>query len=169
MGRGLQPSLLSERRAAGRPYVARLVVQEAVAHGDPVEQTLVMLSQAVSWRPFWDDGMFVLHDVDGYSSVEEMCAKGDVNVVYVATPNELHAEHTIIAAEHGKPMSFPEWGLYDYGDDPSYVRAMYAWIAEHDVVYQTITDYCQHGVWDCHENPASSRVYRQLFGQRAGP
>jgi phthalate 4,5-cis-dihydrodiol dehydrogenase len=39
---------------------------------------------------------------DGYTSVEEMCAKADVNVVYVATPNELHAEHTIIAAEHGK-------------------------------------------------------------------
>jgi phthalate 4,5-cis-dihydrodiol dehydrogenase len=43
-----------------------------------------------------------MFDVDGYSSVEEMCAKGDVNVVYVATPNELHAEHTIVAAEHGK-------------------------------------------------------------------
>ena len=40
--------------------------------------------------------------VDGYTSVEEMCAKADVNVVYVATPNELHAEHTIIAAEHRK-------------------------------------------------------------------
>src|SRR3954452_25020837 len=41
-------------------------------------------------------------DVEGYNSVEEMCAKGDVNVVYVATPNQAHAEHTIIAAENGK-------------------------------------------------------------------
>lgn len=41
-------------------------------------------------------------DVPGYSSVEEMCAKADINVVYVATPNQLHAEHTIIAARHGK-------------------------------------------------------------------
>jgi hypothetical protein len=78
-------------------------------------------------------------------------------------------DHAQFAKEHGKPMSFPEWGLYDYGDDPSYIRAMYAWIAAHNVVYQTITDYCPHGVWDCHQNPASSRVYRQLFGQRSGP
>jgi phthalate 4,5-cis-dihydrodiol dehydrogenase len=41
-------------------------------------------------------------DVEGYHSVEELCAKGDVNVVYVATPNQLHAEHTIIAANAGK-------------------------------------------------------------------
>src|SRR5581483_1215836 len=41
-------------------------------------------------------------EAEGFNSVEEMCAKGDVNVVYVATPNELHAEHTIMAAEYGK-------------------------------------------------------------------
>jgi phthalate 4,5-cis-dihydrodiol dehydrogenase len=40
--------------------------------------------------------------VQGFPSVEAMCARSDVNVVYVATPNDLHAEHTIVAAEHGK-------------------------------------------------------------------
>ena len=37
-----------------------------------------------------------------FTSVEEMCRKGEVDVVYVATPNHFHAEHTIIAAECGK-------------------------------------------------------------------
>ncbi len=41
-------------------------------------------------------------DVEGYNSVEDLCAKGNVDVVYVATPNQSHAEHTILAAEHGK-------------------------------------------------------------------
>ena len=37
-----------------------------------------------------------------FTSVEEMCRKGEVDVVHIATPNHLHAEHTIIAAECGK-------------------------------------------------------------------
>ncbi len=41
-------------------------------------------------------------DVQGFTSVEDLCAKGDIDVVYVATPNQSHAEHTILAAEHGK-------------------------------------------------------------------
>ncbi len=40
--------------------------------------------------------------LETYSDYEEMCRKADINVVYVATPNELHARHAIIAAEHGK-------------------------------------------------------------------
>jgi phthalate 4,5-cis-dihydrodiol dehydrogenase len=41
-------------------------------------------------------------DARGYASVEELCNDPDVNTVWVATPNRLHAEHTIMAAEHGK-------------------------------------------------------------------
>lgn len=37
-----------------------------------------------------------------FPSLEEMCRHGEVDVVYVATPNHFHAEHTIIAAECGK-------------------------------------------------------------------
>jgi len=37
-----------------------------------------------------------------FSSVEAMCASPEVDVVYVLTPNALHAEHAIVAAEHGK-------------------------------------------------------------------
>lgn len=46
-----------------------------------------------------------------YPTVEAMCASGTVDAVYILTPNGLHAEHAIVAAEHGlqviadKPMA----------------------------------------------------------------
>lgn len=65
------------------------------------------------------------------------------------------------AAEHGKPISFPEWGLFRNGDSPEYMRRMLEWIDLHKPLYQTITDYCPHGVWQCSENPLSSAVFRE--------
>lgn len=40
--------------------------------------------------------------VEGFTDLEEMCEHGSVDAVWVATPNDLHAEHTIISANHGK-------------------------------------------------------------------
>ncbi|GAA4336735.1 Gfo/Idh/MocA family oxidoreductase [Pigmentiphaga soli] len=37
-----------------------------------------------------------------YDSVEKLCADPEVEAVWIATPNRFHAEHAIIAAEHGK-------------------------------------------------------------------
>lgn len=37
-----------------------------------------------------------------YSSVEALCADPQVQVVYIATPHQFHAEHVQIAAAHGK-------------------------------------------------------------------
>ena len=39
---------------------------------------------------------------EGYASVEELCASPNVDAVYIATPNSLHAEHAITAARHKK-------------------------------------------------------------------
>ena len=39
-----------------------------------------------------------------YASAEELCADPNVDVVYVMTPDELHAEHAVLAAEHGKQV-----------------------------------------------------------------
>lgn len=37
-----------------------------------------------------------------YRSVEELCADPAVDVVWIATPNQFHCDHTIMAAEAGK-------------------------------------------------------------------
>ncbi|WP_415948033.1 glycoside hydrolase family 26 protein [Streptomyces sp. KLOTTS4A1] len=74
--------------------------------------------------------------------------------------------HVDFAAAHGKPVSYPEWGLWRNGDNPEYMRGMLDWFARHKPLYQTITDYCPHGVWQCKDNPVSSKVFRsELFSQ----
>jgi phthalate 4,5-cis-dihydrodiol dehydrogenase len=37
-----------------------------------------------------------------FGSVEEMCRSPEVDAIWVATPNALHAEHTILCAQNGK-------------------------------------------------------------------
>ncbi len=37
-----------------------------------------------------------------YESIEAMCADPDLEAVWISSPNRFHAEHTIIAANHGK-------------------------------------------------------------------
>ncbi|MFD6420304.1 glycoside hydrolase family 26 protein [Streptomyces sp. NPDC060194] len=78
-------------------------------------------------------------------------------------------KHVEFAKERGKPISYPEWGLFRYGDNPEYMRRMLEWIDEHKPMYQTITDYCPHGVWQCGSNPASSKVFRDMMTEPGGP
>jgi len=42
------------------------------------------------------------YDLEAFTDLKEMCERGSVDAVWVATPNNLHAEHTIMAANHGK-------------------------------------------------------------------
>ena len=42
------------------------------------------------------------YKAEGYIDVADLCASPNVDAVYIATPNPLHAEHAIIAAEHKK-------------------------------------------------------------------
>lgn len=37
-----------------------------------------------------------------YESVDELCSDPEVEAVWIATPNQFHAEHSIMAAHHGK-------------------------------------------------------------------
>ncbi|MFF8472698.1 glycosyl hydrolase [Streptomyces sp. NPDC015414] len=79
-------------------------------------------------------------------------------------------QHVDFAKAHHKPVSYPEWGLFRNGDDTAYMRGMLAWIEEHKPLYNTLTDYCPHGVWQCAQNPRSSQVYRSfLYGRGEQP
>ncbi|MFF1378397.1 glycoside hydrolase family 26 protein [Streptomyces sp. NPDC058308] len=77
-------------------------------------------------------------------------------------------EHVDFAAAHNKPISYPEWGLFRNGDNEEYMRRMLKWIDEKKPLYNTVTDYCPHGVWQCKENPAAAKVYRELLSGRDG-
>jgi hypothetical protein len=81
---------------------------------------------------------------------------------YVNQPLGLGAQ-VDFARAHDKPVSYPEWGLLRYGDRPEYVRAMLDWMESQDAVFQTITDYCPSGVYECAQNPESSQEYRSHY------
>ncbi|MBN0046403.1 hypothetical protein JS756_20305 [Streptomyces actuosus] len=83
----------------------------------------------------------------------------------VTEPLGLQA-HVDFAKSHGKAISYPEWGLFRNGDNDDYMRRMLAWMDEHQPLYNTLTDYCPHGVWQCRDNPRSSAVYRTLLSGR---
>ncbi|WP_328582320.1 glycoside hydrolase family 26 protein [Streptomyces sp. NBC_00370] len=78
-------------------------------------------------------------------------------------------QHVDFAAAHRKAISYPEWGLFRNGDNPAYMRGMLDWIEKYKPLYNTLTDYCPHGVWQCDENPKSSKVFRAaLYGKGTG-
>jgi hypothetical protein len=105
-------------------------------------------------------------DIIGSDSYDQPAGKSFQD--FVNEPYGLRAQADFAAA-HGKPISFPEWGLFRNSDNPEYVRGMHDWIMSHDVVYQSVTDYCPHGVWSCGGNPRSSAAYRELFGGVTAP
>lgn len=81
--------------------------------------------------------------------------------------------HAAFAAQHGKPMTFPEWGLWlddegrGGGDDPYFVDQMWRWTATHDVAYQMYFDYdsgdVEHELTGPHFGESAGR-YRERFG-----
>jgi hypothetical protein len=77
-------------------------------------------------------------------------------------------EHVDFAKAHGKPISYPEWGLFRNGDNAEYMKRMLTWMDEHRPLYNTLTDYCPHGVFECAQNPRSSAVYRSVLFGRTG-
>jgi hypothetical protein len=73
--------------------------------------------------------------------------------------------HAAFAAAHGKPMTFPEWGLADRadghggGDAPYFVEQMYWWIRAHDVAY--------HLYFESHDPNGEYGVFSGHFPQAA--
>ncbi|WP_405912922.1 glycosyl hydrolase [Streptomyces sp. NBC_00963] len=101
-------------------------------------------------------------DIVGMDSYDQ--PPGDTFEDQVKGPYGLQAQ-VDFATAHKKQISYPEWGLYRNGDDTDYMRGMLAWFDAHRPLYQTITDYCPHGVWQCDENPDASKIFRTAVSQ----
>jgi hypothetical protein len=78
--------------------------------------------------------------------------------------------HREFASEHGKLMSYPEWGVGPSGDNPYFVRKMRDWFAENEgrIAYAAYFDV--NGMWPTQINndqfPKSQELFRALFGGR---
>lgn len=84
--------------------------------------------------------------------------------------------HRDFAAAHGKPMTFPEWGLairpdgHGGGDDPYFIQKMHDWIAANNVAYAL---YFEFDAPDGSHRlmtgsfPQAAAKFRELFGPRS--
>src|SRR5258707_11131641 len=71
------------------PAMEAMDTVEVVAGADVVPATLERFSHRFP-------------DAKTYLSAEELCRDPNVDAVWVSSPNRFHAEHTILAANHGK-------------------------------------------------------------------
>ncbi|MEU2832044.1 glycosyl hydrolase [Streptomyces lavendulae] len=113
---------------------------------------------AIAWTKCYPGDDVV--DVIGMDSYDQ--PPGDSFDEQVTQPYGLQ-QQVDFARAHGKPISYPEWGLFRNGDNPEYMGRMLEWIQEHRPLYHSITDYCPHGVWQCTHNPRSARVFRDFL------
>lgn len=64
----------------------------------------IRITAAADLRPAARDAFASQFDAETFESVEALCASPNVDALYIITPNELHAAHAILAAEHGKQI-----------------------------------------------------------------
>ena len=84
--------------------------------------------------------------------------------------------HKQFAAQHGKQMSYPEWGLWirddghGGGDNPYYIQKMREWIDANDVAYHSYFEYDapdgEHRLMTG-QFPQGAAAFRALFGPGA--
>lgn len=81
---------------AGLGTAALNVLPELTAH------PRVQLTGAADPRPAAREAFAAQFGGEIFESAEALCASSSVDAVYILTPNRMHAEHAILAAEHGK-------------------------------------------------------------------
>ncbi len=77
--------------------VAASQILPSFNEGSPFELVAGADTQAAARQAFSAN-----YDRPALASVEELCAHPDIDVIWVSTPNTLHAEHTVAAAAAGK-------------------------------------------------------------------
>jgi hypothetical protein len=104
--------------------------------------------------------------LDVYDFKYEGSAEERWNAFYLKAPFGLEW-HRDFAAQHGKPMSYPEWGVGNFGDNPYFVQQMRDWFErnEKNVAYAAYFDV--DGLWptqiDNDRFPMSQKLFRKLF------
>ncbi|HZT08110.1 MAG TPA: Gfo/Idh/MocA family oxidoreductase [Chloroflexota bacterium] len=90
----IQPTL--RLGIAGLGQAAASMLPDIVAHPH------VRLTAAADLRREARERFAAEFDGETYERVEDLCASPGVDAIYVATPHQFHALHTIAAIEHGK-------------------------------------------------------------------
>ena len=82
----------------GLGVAAGLVLPEIAAH------PRVRITAGADPRPAAREAFASQFQAETYTEVEAVCGSPNVDLVYIFTPNRLHSEHAVVAAEHGKQV-----------------------------------------------------------------
>lgn len=73
------------------------------------------------------------------------------------------------AAQHGKRMSYPEWGVGHAGDNPLFVQRIHDWFLQNENNIAYAAYFNVDGLWptqiDTNRFPESEKLFRKLFGR----
>jgi hypothetical protein len=106
--------------------------------------------------------------LDVYDFKHEGSAEERWNNFYVKAPFGLEW-HREFARLHGKRMSYPEWGVGNFGDNPFFIQQMHDWFMKNagQIAYAAYFDV--DGAWptqiDNGQFPNSQRLFRKLFSR----
>ena len=71
------------------------------------------------------------------------------------------------AAGHGKRMSYPEWGVGNFGDNPFFIQQMHDWLVQNADNIAYAAYFNVDGLWptqiDTNRFPKSRQLFRKLF------
>jgi hypothetical protein len=105
--------------------------------------------------------------LDVYDFKYEGSAEERWNTFYLKAPFGLEWQKDF-AYRHGKSMSYPEWGVGNFGDNPFFIQQMHGWFVENrnNIAYAAYFDV--DGLWptqiDNDRFPKSRELFRKLFG-----
>ncbi|MFN0073692.1 MAG: Gfo/Idh/MocA family protein [Chloroflexota bacterium] len=63
-----------------------------------------MVAAADLHRPHALEAFKTRYGANGYRNVAELCTDPEVEAIWIATPNQFHGEHALLAAQHGKHL-----------------------------------------------------------------
>jgi hypothetical protein len=71
------------------------------------------------------------------------------------------------AIKHGKRMSYPEWGVGNFGDNPFFIQQMHDWFLQNEANIAYAAYFNSDGLWptqiDTNRFPQSEKLFRKLF------
>ena len=106
--------------------------------------------------------------LDVYDFKHEGTVEERWNTFYVKAPFGLEWQREF-ARLHGKRMSYPEWGVGNFGDNPFFIQQMHDWFMKNQdsIAYAAYFDV--DGAWptqiDNGQFPNSQRLFRKLFSR----
>ncbi len=107
--------------------------------------------------------------LDVYDFKYEGSAEARWTKFYLKAPFGLEWQRDF-ATRHGKQMSYPEWGVGNFGDNPFFVERMHAWLVQNEAIIAYAAYFDVNGMWptriDNDQFPKSRHLFRKLFAGR---